>query len=482
MLGSIWRRSNWVNEVVLPLLGALTWSAWGGVVLAALLDFVTDHQSNPTAGPALLFLLLGGTLAGHLAARSARGRWVIVLGGLAGALLAAWWLLLWPAYALWDLAWCYRLARQVSELAPGPFLVAFSAAVAWRHGAVAEWTSHDEMTAAFTLGVLVLGVGLVTAAAFNPAAVRYLAAPALQLLLAAWAALSLTGVADASRSATGDQSLQLNRYWLVAALTVVGLIFGLGVLLTSVVTPQTVLGWAALLQPGVNLVRLGLWYLFYAATYLVFLVLTPLIDWLRSLISQPNTSPPRLTNPLFNQPPDPSATAVVLPPLLELLLRGLAIAAFLALVGYIVTWALRRRIETDKEGVRESRELIWSWDLVKSQLAELWARRAPPAPFAELRGDLDDPLTWVRRAYQRLLALALARGQARQPRQTPHSYLTTMNGLWPDEASGLAELTAAYTAARYGQVPPSAEQLAALKQADERMVAAETHLPDAPQR
>src|SRR5258708_5788795 len=128
MLGRIWQRSNWVNAAVLPLLGALTWSAWGGVLLAALVGLVTVHHANLHAGPA-----------------------------------------------------------------------------------------------------------------------------ADRLLRAAWAALSLGGVAEASRSAASDQPLQLNRYWVLAALTVVGAIFGLGLLLTSLVTPATVRGWLGLLQPLANL-------------------------------------------------------------------------------------------------------------------------------------------------------------------------------------------------------------------------------------
>jgi Domain of unknown function (DUF4129) len=473
MLGRIWQRSNWINDAVLPLLGALTWSAWGGVLLAALLDFVTDHQANLNTGPAVLLLLLGGTLAGRLASRQPRGWWIILLGGLAATLLAEWWLLFWPAYAPWNLGWVYSLAVQVTQVAPGPFLVAISAALAWRHGAIAEWTSHAEMTFAFVSGVLVLGVALFIAASFSPATVSQLTLAVVQLLLAAWAALSLAGVADASHSVSGDQPLQLNRYWLVAALTVVGVIFGLGLLLTSFVTPDTVRGWAALFEPIANLVRLGVWYLFYGASYLIFLVLTPLIDWLRSLMGQSNPQPARPFSPFDNQPPGPGDAAVVLPPALELILRGLTIVGFLVLVGFIVAWALRRKADTDQAGVRENRDLIWSWDLVKEQLAELLARRSPAAAFTALAGDLDDPLTWVRRAYQRLLALALARGRARPPRQTPQAFLPTLSEIWPGETRNLAELTAAYTAARYGQVPPSAEQLAALKTAMERLAAAE---------
>src|SRR5450631_2556054 len=118
MLGRLWQRSSWVNDAVLPLLGALTWSAWGGVLVTALLSFVTDRQVSTNAGPVVFLLLLGGTAGGRRAARSSRGLWIILLGGLAATLLAEWWLLFWPAYAVWDLGWVYRLAAGVSQVAP----------------------------------------------------------------------------------------------------------------------------------------------------------------------------------------------------------------------------------------------------------------------------------------------------------------------------------------------------------------------------
>jgi hypothetical protein len=462
MLGRLWQRSNWVNDAVLPLLGALTWAAWGGVLVAALLGFVTDQHANLNAGPALLLLLLGGTVAGRLAGRQARGLWVIVLGGLAAALLAEWWLLFWPAYAPWDPGWLARLAAQVGQLAPGPLLVAISAALAWRHGVVAEWTSHAEMTRAFFLGVLVLGGALFVAAAYYPPALGGLTGMVVLMLFSACAGLSLAAIADAAHSVEGDQPLQLNRYWLVAALGAVSVIFALGLLLTSFVTPQSVLAWAALFNPIAHLLGLALWYGFYGLTYVTFLVLTPLIDWLRSLMGGNNPQLTQPFSPFGNRTPE-QAAAAPLPPALDLLLRTLTVAAFVGLIVYLVAWALRRRASTDRSGVRENRDLIWSWDLLKEQLASLLARPVTPPLFTVLAAS-DDPLTWVRRAYQRVLVLALARGRARQPRQTPQAYLDTATELWPGEARGLTALTAAYTAARYGEVAPGAEAIEAARQ------------------
>ena len=85
-----------------------------------------------------------------------------------------------------------------------------------------------------------------------------------------------------------------------------------------------------------------------------------------------------------------------------------------------------------------------------------------------MTGNFDDPLVWVRQSQRRVLAQALARAGA-QPRQTPQNYLPTLDGLWPSDVETLAALTAAYTAARYGQVPPPKEQLASLQVAVEQI-------------
>jgi hypothetical protein len=482
MPGTTWQRWNWVEAAVLPLLGALTWATWAGIPIAALIDFVTNHQANPNAAPAVLLLLLGGTLAARLAGPSPKARWYVVLAGFGGVLVAEWWLLYDPAYALWDPHWLLTLAQQVGRLSLGPFLVAIIAAVAWRHGMTANWTSHDELAKAFVAGIVVLGFGLVMSAAFAPATASQLTTAAVQFLVAAWAALSLAGVADVSRTAATDDPPRLNRYWLLAVLTVVGAIFAAGLLLTSFLTPQTAAGWIAQLQPVVDLIRSVLLFVLYVVTYAVFWVLTPIIELIRRLLGPRNPQPFLPLSPFINPVTNQPETSVVLPPAVEFVLRALVIIGLLVAVGLVLAWALRRQSTTDQAGVRENRDLIWSWDLIRSQLAELLARQRRPPLFPGLTGDFDDPILWVRQAYRRVLAQALARGQARQPRQTPQSFLPTLDALWPDETGGLAELTEAYTAARYGQVPPSAGQLTALQQALDRLASAESPRPSVTRR
>jgi len=466
MPGKTWQSWNWAEEVLLPLLGALMWAAWAGLPVAALLSFATDFHTNPSGGPAVLLLLLGGTLVARL-----RGsRWVLLLAGLAAVLAAEWWLLFSPAYALWNPAWLAALVEQIGRLAPGPLLAAFIAALAWRQGTTANWKSHDELSRSFVIGVLMLGLGLVFTAYVAPAEGGRWGADAVQFVVASWAALSLAGVADASHLAASGERPRLSRYWVLALVTVVGAIIALGLLLTSLLTPQTVAAWLAQLAPVGDLLRQALLDVLYVLTYLLFLVLTPLVELIRRLLGNHGAPDITPTNP-FTNPPAPPPPAAPLSPLADAVARALSIVVVLLAIGLIVAWALRRQSDTDEAGVRENRELIWSWDLVRAQLADLLARRRRPPLFAGLVGDANDPLLWVRRAYRRVLGAALARGYARLPRQTPLDYLPILDRVWPAEAETLAALTAAYSAARYGQVPPTPQQIAALRAAVDRMAA-----------
>jgi hypothetical protein len=482
MPGRTWRQWDWVDAAALPVLGALTWATWAGLPIAALLDFVTSHQANPSAGPVVLLLLIAGTVIARLARPLTRANRLIVLGGFIAVFAAIWWLLYSPAFALWNPQWLLSLARQTGHLSPGPFLAAIIAAVVWRYGTTVNWRSHDELTRAFYCGVVAMGIGLAMAAAFEPATAGRLTIAGAEFLVSAWAALSLAGVADASRGVAADESPRPNRYWLIAIVTVVGGILALGLLLTDLLTPQTVAGWMEHLAPAGDLVRSVLLAVIYVVAWVVFGVLTPLINWIRSLLSTGNPQPLQPITPFGNQFPNQPESPVALPPAVEFLLRALVVIGLLVVVALVLAWALRRQSATDAAGVRENRELIWSWDLIRGQIAGLLARARPRPPFGELAGDPADPLVWVRQAYRQVLARALARGQARQPAQTPETFLTTLDGLWPAAADALAALTTAYTAARYGEVPPSAGQLAALQAAVDQITNTEPSEPGAGRR
>ncbi len=470
MPGKTWPPWNWIEGAALPLLGALTWSVWLGLPIAGLLDFVSEHHASPSAGGVVLLLLLGGTLAARLTRPLPSARWQLLLGGFAAVLAAEWAWLFRQTFAVWDPRWLASLAQQLAGLSAGPILTAFIAAGLWRYGLTANWDNHDAFARAFNIGVLALSAGLVLAAVLAPAAAGQLVIAAVEFVVVAWAGLSLAGVNDAARSSAVERAPRLNRYWLLAVATVVGAILALGLLLTSLPTPHTLAGLATLLQTLGDLTRTIFLAVLYVLSYLIFLVLTPLIEYLRQLFGGDKLPPLRLPgNPFTGQPTTKPESALVLPPVLELLVRAGVIIGLLALVGWVLAWAMRRQTSTDETGVRENREVMFSWELLRAQLASLLARQRPPELFPALSGNARDPIIWLRHAYRRVLTQALARGQPRKAQQTPHAYQPALDGLWPAEAEALAALTAAYSAARYGDVPPSAEQVALLQAALERL-------------
>lgn len=473
MPGKLWPQWNLLDDGLLPLAGALMWSAWTALLTGGVLHLAAADQTTGGAGEIAFALLWSSTLAAKIARRSPRGRWLVALGGLLAVAIAEWWLLYRGARLVWDWRWLAMLADQVGGLSAGPLVVIVMAAFLWWRGTTADWTSHDELAGGFMIGVIVLGLTLALSTSWGPQFAAGLPPAAALFLVAAWGALSLAGVRAATRSTPAEASaLKLNRYWLLAVLAVVGGIFGVGLLLAGLAAPRGMAGLIAALQPVRQTVEAGLLFIFIALVYVVFLVLTPLIWLWRLLVQrsqpQPLQPPPPLTDLLGDSP----SSAAALSPAAGLALRGLWVGGLLLVIGLLFAWALRRWASTDDEGVRESRELIGSWELIRAQLAGLLARRRrakPPALFGPLAGEPNDPSVWIRAAYRQVLALAVEQGRPRPPAQTSLDYLPTLVALWPEEGALLESLTRAYTAARYGRLPPSGEQIEEIRRGLERM-------------
>lgn len=75
----------------------------------------------------------------------------------------------------------------------------------------------------------------------------------------------------------------------------------------------------------------------------------------------------------------------------------------------------------------------------------------------------------IRRLYVRAVQEAGRRGHKRSASQTPYDFLPEMQRAFPHNISEARDVTEAYVASHYGQVPDTDEALNALKQAWERM-------------
>jgi hypothetical protein len=67
----------------------------------------------------------------------------------------------------------------------------------------------------------------------------------------------------------------------------------------------------------------------------------------------------------------------------------------------------------------------------------------------------DEPRVAVRRVYQAMLAWAAARGQSREPHQTPAMYADVLAAALPPASAALGTLTEVYVHARYANEPPT---------------------------
>ena len=467
MPGTTWQRWNWLEHGLQPLLGAVMWATWLALPLDGLLALVTDSQARGGSWLAVVGLLLGGTFAAAAARPKRRGRWLVAVAGLLAVVAAEWWLLYRGSFAPWDVGWLAGAAR----LTVAPLTAMVVGALLWWRGLTADWTNHDQLARDFTMGVVTLGVSLALTASLPSVTARLLGSGML-FLITAWATLSLAAVMDASRRDTADdRPLRLSRYWLLAVTALSVTLLAGGLLLTRLATPETLAQLLATLQPILNLGLDLLLYVLYAVAYLVFLVLTPLIMLLRWWKGQSEPFRPAPPPPFQDLIDQAQTQPAALAPWAETALRGGLVIALLIVVGVLLGLALQRFASTDNEGVRESRELIWSLDLLRAQLVKLLTRRRGrrPALFIPLAGERDDPLVRIRAAYRQVLARALRRGQPRPPGQSPRGYLPGLAAIWPTEPTLLGGLTEAYTQARYGEQPPTPEALAGLEAGLERL-------------
>lgn len=75
----------------------------------------------------------------------------------------------------------------------------------------------------------------------------------------------------------------------------------------------------------------------------------------------------------------------------------------------------------------------------------------------------------VRRLYRQMCQAATTHGYPRGEAETPFEYLATLGRAWPEGTAEAQLLTAAYVRVRYGEVPETHEELAALKDAWRRL-------------
>jgi hypothetical protein len=252
----------------------------------------------------------------------------------------------------------------------------------------------------------------------------------------------------------------VDRYWLLTTLTTIGVITLLGLALTRLVVPSRITGMfealGAVLGFLANLLIL-------IVAYPLFLILTPLIRALSGLfrIWMPEPGQGLPGNPFASELVRLEGGTVQAPAWLQAIASVMSVVLLAGGIGLIFALALRRHTRQDEEGVEETRELVWSVDVMREEWRALFQnlrgrlrklRDAQPR-FLSL-GGLDPERRAIRQLYQQLLALAEDQGLPRPPHATPLEYASILEDCYA--TSEWQTISQAYTRARYtlGPLPP----------------------------
>jgi len=472
-----WRRYNWAKDAVLPLAFATLRACWLWPWLELVRRWLAPSQPGPFLPLALMIGLGLGAMATsrHGAARRSlnAARVLSASVGLVAVVLVLWWRFFRLQYRPWDGQWVAALGAGLTHWGaelPGPFVALLAAAYLWLQGLRDGHRSlnSDDAWQAFGACFVSLVLSLPAAALDGrgaPAGTVHIVLLSFAAGMVALAVSNLQRAQDPGRQVSGSHP-PATRYWLGTVASTIIVLLGLGVALSLLVAPEVIAPALRWTFTVLGVVRYGLHSLLVILSYPIFLVLRLLLDWLQSLAS--STSLPELT-----QLRDLQRQLEALPR--APVARGtgsaetygwLGLAALVVAIGLSFALVLRRYWAGERAEVEETRETMFSPDLLREQLSGLWRewvrrlRRAPvPArsPFLSLEGE-DATRRLLRAIYQALLAAAAARGRPRSRGQTPLEYQQALQQALPDSQDALSVITGGYLQARYAPEAPTREQ------------------------
>lgn len=496
------RSWSWLDDAVLPVMGAAIRLCWLWPWLEVLRRWFTPgfpHAWLPIW--AIPLLILGGNLAARLVlARTAdlqRARiWVAAIGLVAVLLLVIRQIGFDPSLSGSSVG-LTTFSRALTDLSyglPPALLTLIVAAALWLRSVqdAQRRRTRDDVwaTSAVAYGAFAL---LALVGQLDPAGLPAGAAGWMIALVA----VSLTALALSSLELARSVSVwgdtrgtppALSRDWLLGVGLVIVVMLGVGLLLAAIFTPGMVaqaLGWVTVV---VRWVGLTLGYVAVGVAFVLFWLLTPLINWLMAQIGEREPAEP-VEQAGFQQQFEEftAGSPVTMDPAVAESLRWLGIVGLL--IGIVIVFAIALRFfrAEREDDLAETRETILTRALLQEQLSALWrnwmarlqrAGTAAISPFFSLE-DEEERRREIRGVYQALLALTKARGAAHTPAQTPGEYQARLSAVWPTYQREWQALTEEYVAARYGLPAPSPAQVVRMRQAWATVQAALTE-PEAP--
>jgi hypothetical protein len=205
----------------------------------------------------------------------------------------------------------------------------------------------------------------------------------------------------------------------------------------------TVLGWIGLV----------LQYVLYAIVWSIFQVMSQVARLFNALFGDmfgPVETPTMPMAPPMEMPEQMPQEGEAGPWEYAILLRWGLLGAVILTVAIVLFRLTRRDAAPDDDAiVDEQRDSVFSTDLARQQLRDLFRRRGREA--APVRLNLDQPPADVREAMLYLEVLANRQGEGRRPEESASDFAARLRAHWAGVAAPLVQFPDQYARVRYGE-------------------------------
>ena len=473
MRGVSWSR-NELENALLFLLGVSVRLAWLYPLAQGILWATWVNPSDTSFSLFLvLALLICATALGRVLRATAAGPLIAAVVGLLASLAVA-------IGVTWTTqGWTVWLGRLRSGLItlegglPASLVALFAAVGIWRVGLRAKWLDHDDLWRDFRLGLLFLAILMLSMGTRLHAKGLDITLYLVWLLGSGLVTLALLSSRMAGASLRDQVPLQVSRSWSLAVTCIVLGVLGASWLLGEIFSPKAVAKIVEVLSPIIGIAGRVLRLILMALAYVVFWVLTPLIEALRAATDRGEDPLKDMRTAAVRDPWRIQTETAAWPPLVRTLL---VVMVAIGLLGGIllILWAAWRSSERragNSPPTQDVRESIWSKELIGQQIASLrkhW-RRSPP--FLALDRE-EGARSAVRRLYQLLLIETARLGLARDPACTPLGYQQLLSGAFPAHTKAIETMTRTYLMARYAASQLSQQDVLVARQAWRELSAA----------
>lgn len=473
MLGTILKRWNWLDRILIPLAISLLQSVCVAPIFAAILrEPSTGISDTGFVFWLCLGIMLGGAAVAQLASQNNMGIVMVVVGAVASVLTA--WLLVIPPgtqdLGRWFSDALYTLTHFPSDKLPLSLTALVFAVFLWWRGIKSASPEHENLLGMFAIG-MVVQLGILFASFKSAAQLNWLSLGRILLFLAsAMASFAFFQISNTIREQHRRTGVfwRIDRYWMTIIGGVIIGILLLGLIAAQFISPNHI----DFLRPLWNAILNIFLFILFIFAYLFFGLFEPFLDQIARQSPRETQTFQSMVQPQNLK--DLGRDPVEVPPVLFQIFQALVIVLGIVFVVWILIRALRKSKSSNEiEGVLEERESILSPGLIKAQVNNLinglWRKRL--APFLDLVGE-EDTRRIVREMYQQILKRAAAIDLPRKKGQTPRTYQETLLSHSIEERSAWDAITQAYNVARYGVIPPTQEQVQMAREAFVKIEAA----------